>query len=720
MKLSFLAPNSIAIVGASNKPEKRGFQALKQLLADGFAADSIFPINPRAESILGVKCYPALTAVPGNIDLALICTPAHTLADIIADCGRKGIAGAVVLAAGMGETGSEAGKLLERNMLQAAQQCGVRLVGPNTNGIFNLSKRLNIVGVPQARAGKIGILSQSGNVMLGLVAEAAAQDNIGFSSYIGVGNQSDIKLSEYLEYFGSDTNTEVVVAYIEGFSPGDGRRFLQVARELIASKPLLVYKAGRTAAGQVSANSHTGSLAGSYQLSRDLLRQSGVNVARNLDELLALAQTLSQAPLPAGDRVAILCDSGGHSTIAADVLTESGLHLAQLSTESLTELRSRLGAAAALNNPVDVAGATDEDTSAFAYCVDILLADPGVDLLIIVGLIGGYSIRFSPDLRANELKTSKRIVELLAQHRKPLLIQAVYQRQDPEALQVLRASGVPIFASVELVVSCARELVGYSQARQRVKVIPEAAGLVAEAGVDIGAGIIESARAQGRLALLEPEARDLLSANGLPTPRHQLVSAVDQLEHLPAELAEVPLAMKLVSADIVHKSEAGGVKLNVRGQQQLLRQAYQQIIASAEQYRAGASITGVMLTPMLQPGVELIVGYSQDSSFGPVLMFGLGGILVEIMRDVAFRSLPLDLAEAEAMIGQIQAQAIIDGARGGQALNRRALAQLLLKLGQVALQYPQIASIDLNPIIAQGDSYAIADARILLTTASGA
>ena len=719
MKLSFLSPNSIAIVGASNKPEKRGFQALKQLLADGFAVDSIFPINPGAESILGVKCYPALTAVPASIDLVLICTPAHTLAQIIADCGRKGIAGAIVLAAGMGETGSEAGKLLERNMLQAAQQYGVRLVGPNTNGIFNLSKRLNIVGVPQARAGKIGILSQSGNVMLGLVAEAAAQDNIGFSSYIGVGNQSDIKLSEYLEYFGSDTNTEVVVAYIEGFSPGDGRRFLQVARELIASKPLLVYKAGRTAAGQVSANSHTGSLAGSYQLSRDLLRQSGVNVARNLDELLALAQTLSQAPLPAGDRVAILCDSGGHSTIAADVLTESGLHLAQLSTQSLTALRARLGAAAALNNPVDVAGATDEDTSAFADCVDILLADPGVDLLIIVGLIGGYSIRFSPDLRANELKTSKRIVELLAQHRKPLLIQAVYQRQDPEALRVLRASGVPIFDSVELVVSCARELVSYSQARQRVKAAPETAELVAETRVDIGAKIIESARAQGRVALLEPEARDLLSANGLPTPRHQLVSAADQLEHLPAELAELPLAMKLVSADIVHKSEAGGVKLNVRGQQQL-RQAYQQIIASAEQYQAGASITGVMLTPMLQPGVELIVGYSQDSSFGPVLMFGLGGILVEIMRDVAFRSLPLDLAEAEAMIGQIQAQAIIDGARGGQALNRRALAQLLLKLGQVALQYPQIASIDLNPIIAQGDSYPIADARILLTSASAA
>ena len=719
MKLSFLAPNSIAIVGASNKPEKRGFQALKQLLADGFAADSIFPINPRAESILGVKCYPDLTAVPGNIDLALICTPAHTLAQIIADCGCKGITGAVVLAAGMGETGSEAGKLLERNMLQAAQQYGVRLVGPNTNGIFNLSKRLNIVGVPQARAGKIGILSQSGNVMLGLVAEAAAQDNIGFSSYIGVGNQSDIKLSEYLEYFGSDTNTEVVVAYIEGFSPRDGRRFLQVARELIASKPLLVYKAGRTAAGQVSANSHTGSLAGSYQLSCDLLRQSGVNVARNLDELLPLAQTLSQAPLPAGDRVAILCDSGGHSTIAADVLTESGLHLAELSTQSLTALRSRLGAAAALNNPVDVAGATDEDTSAFADCVDILLADPGVDLLIIVGLIGGYSIRFSPDLRANELKTSKRIAELLAQHRKPLLIQAVYQRQDPEALRVLRASGVPIFASVELVVSCARELVSYSQARQRVRAVSETAELVAETRVDIGAKIIESARAQGRVALLEPEARDLLSANGLAMPRHQLVSAVDQLEHLPAGLAEVPLAMKLVSADIVHKSEAGGVKLNIRGQQQL-RQAYQQIIASAEQYQTGASITGVMLTPMLQPGVELIVGYSQDNSFGPVLMFGLGGILVEIMRDVAFRSLPLDLAEAEAMIGQIQAQAIIDGARGGQALNRRALAQLLLKLGQVALQYPQIASIDLNPIIAQGDSYAISDARILLTTASGA
>lgn len=707
--LQFLAPKSIAIIGASNKPEKRGYQAITQLQADGFNQHKIYPINPKAPDILGIKAYPSVMDVPDPIDIALVCTPAHSLPSVIADCGRKGIKGAVILAAGMSEMGEE-GFILEQNMLAAAKEWNVRLVGPNTNGVFNLHCDLNMVGVSDAEKGEIGILSQSGNVMLAFVAEAKRKGGVGFSTYVGVGNQSDIRLSEYLEYFGDDNDTAVPAVYIEGFKEGDGRRFLDVARDVVQKKPVVVYKSGRTVAGQVSASSHTGSLAGSYQLTRDVLRQAGVTVVSESDKVLSVAETLGKLPLPKGNRVAILCDSGGHGTITTDALIEAGLQLAPLSAATIAKLKACLPPAAALNNPIDVAGATDEDTGAFADCTEILLQDSNVDVLMIVGMVGAYSVRFSATLLDNEMETSRRIIELTDKYAKPVIVQSVYYPLKPKPLLLLRDHGIPVFIWAEAAIRSGKELVDYAQARRR---LAEAAPYPSNTPLAAGSAIFDTAYAQGRTALFESEAKQLLRSYGLAIPEEVVVRCEADLDNLPVQIADDSLAMKVVSKDILHKTDAGGVKLNVNGAQQRLT-AYREIIANSQQYKADADIEGVLLAPMLKPGVEVILGVTQDPTFGPVMMFGLGGVFVEVLKDVVFRSIPLAEADAREMIEQIRAVEILNGVRGAKPVDREALVSLILKLSDLVWKHPEIAELDLNPVIANDTGCAIADARIIL------
>ncbi len=707
--LQFLAPKSIAIIGASNKPKKRGYQAIAQLKADGFDQNKIFPINPKASDILGIKAYPSVHDVEEPIDLAFVCTPAASLPAVIADCGRKGIPGAVIVAAGMSEMG-EKGKILEQNMLAAAKKWNVRLVGPNTNGVFNLHCNLNLVGVSDAEKGEIGILSQSGNVMLGFVAEAKRKGGVGFSTYIGVGNQSDIRLSEYLEYYANDENTAVPVIYIEGFKEGDGRRFLKVARETVKKKPVVVYKSGRTAAGQVAAGSHTGSLAGSYQLTRDVLRQAGVNVPRESDKILSTAESLGKLPLPKGNRIAVLCDSGGHGTITADTLVELELELADLSVETLARLKDVLPPAAALNNPIDVAGATDEDTTPFATCAEILLQDENVDILMIIGLVGAYSLRFSETMLENEMDTSRQIIELTKEYGKPVIAQCVYQPLKPKPLLLLREHGIPVFIWIETAVHAIKELVDYAQARRRIEA-PEPE--FDASPVPEGTSIFEKAYSEGRPALFESEAKELLRVYGLGIPKEIVVRTEGELENLPESIASENLAMKIVSKDILHKSDAGGVRLNVKGEEERLS-AYRKILDNARRYDPEAEIEGVLLAPMLKSGVEVILGVTQDPTFGPVMMFGLGGIFVEVLKDVAFRSIPLTEADAREMTDQIRAGEIFNGIRGGEPVNRQELVKLIMKLSNLVLKHPEIAELDLNPVIARADGCSIADARIIL------
>ncbi len=703
---AILNPRAIAVIGASNDPTKRGYQAIKQLLSDGFE-EPIYPINPKAPEVLGLKAYPSVAAVPGVIDLALICTPAKTLPKILKDCGAKGIKGAVVLAAGFGEAGP-AGKALEAEVLAVAREQNVRLIGPNTNGVFNLHRRMNLVGVKDAEPGNIGIVSQSGNMMLSLITEAQRRRQLGFSTYIGVGNQLDVRFNEYLEYFGEDPETAVPVLYVEGFK--NGRRFLDVAREVTQKKPVVVYKSGRTEAGQASASSHTGSLAGSFALTRDLLRQAGVTVVEQSDKILSVAEGLSLLPPAKGDRVAVLADSGGHGTITTDGLVEAGMKLADLSEETRAALSALLPAQASLQNPVDVAGGTDDNPAVFADCARVLLADPAVDLLMIVGMFGGYAVRFAESLSQAEVETSAKIGALAKASGKPVIVQSLYATNKPEPLTVLRQAGVPLFIWPENAIRCAAECVRYGAARRRLAANPmtnpatpkpEARALIAQAQLE------------GRGALYEDEAKGLLAHYGVGIPESLLIKTEADLAAAETRFGDRPLAMKIVSEDILHKSDAGGVKLKVSGAKAIAA-ARAEILANAKAYDSKARIAGVLATPMAQPGVEVILGVVQDPIFGPVMMFGLGGIFVEVLKDVAFRALPMSRADAAEMLEQIASKKILEGVRGALPVDKEALLDLMMAVAELAEAHPEIAEIDLNPVIVRHDGLDLADARMIL------
>ena len=705
--LTFLNPNSVAIIGASKDPTKRGFRAIQTLLQEKFAG-AIFPINPKEAEILGLPCYPDLASVTGEIDLALICTPARTLPAMVQACGEKGVRGAVVLAGGFSEAG-EAGVRLEQEMVTAARQFGVRLVGPNTSGMFNTHKACNLVGFSNLQPGGLGILSQSGNMALSLVTEGQINGHMGFSTYIGVGNEADLQFSEYLDYFAEDEQTKVVIAYVEGLK--DGRAFLDSARRACLKKPVVLYKSGRTEVGQSSAKSHTGALAGSYGVAKGALQQAGVTVVSQSDQILSVAEALALLPPPPSKRIAILADGGGHATIAADALTEQGMLLPRLSQETRDRLAAILPPAAALANPVDVAGGTDANPEVFADCAEVILADPNVDALLIVGLFGGYAIRFSETLRAIENHTASRLGGMIERFEKPLLVQSLYAPMRTEALVTLRAAGVPVHESVETAVRCLVLLAEYGAARSRIAAatLPSAAEANAAA-----TSIITNARREGRSSLLEHEAQALLRSYDISVPPSVLITAPDALAQARQQFGDVPLAMKVVSKDILHKSDANAVQLNVSGEAEM-QQAYAAIMDNSRAYRADADIKGVLATPMARKGgVEMIIGVTRDPQFGPIMMFGLGGIFVEVLKDVVFRSLPLTAVDAAEMLDEIKAKAILGGVRGAPPVDREAIIDLMLRISRVCQAHPEIVELDLNPILGYADGYALVDARMIL------
>ena len=705
-----LAPSGIAVVGASADPTKRGYKAMVGLINGGYQGH-IYPINPKADHILGVQAWPSLTEMPGCPELALLCTPAATVPALIAECGRRGVKGAVILASGFGETGEE-GAALEAQMMEIARAHGVRIIGPNTSGMFNLHHQINLLALDNVKPGDIGIVSQSGNMLLSLALEAQHNGQVGFSTYVGPGNQSDIGFNDYLRYLGEDEHTRVATLYVEGFR--DGQQFLKVARDVTAMKPVVVYKSGATEQGQKAASSHTGALAGSYQMTVDLLRQAGVSVVQYSDEILPVAEGLGRLQKAPGKRVAVISDGGGQATIAADRLSEAGLTLAELSDATRSALREVLLPQASTLNPVDVAGSSDANPSLLASCIELVMADEGVDSVFLVGMLGGYSLRFAESLMGDEMRGAERMVELAQASEKPLVIYSLYAPIKPPALRRLHEAGLPVYSSIEhavRVLAALGERGEYLASQQVQETIAPAAP------AETGKAMLKAAKAEGR-DLLEFEAKGLLAEHGIAVPEEWLVRREDELAEIAQRTQGKPLAMKVVSKDILHKSDAGGVKLNLVGEAPL-RDAFQAIQSNAQAYDPNAQIEGVLVTPMAEKGVEVIIGMLRDPIFGPVLMFGLGGIFVEVLEDVAFRSLPLTLRDAQSMVDQLKAQKVLAGVRGAAGVDKQALVSLLMQVSQLVEAYPEISELDLNPVIAypKGHSaanYAIVDARIIV------
>lgn len=701
-----LNPRTIAIVGASKDPTKRGYRAIQSLFNDNYQG-RIFPINPKESEILGLKCYPTLADIPEDVDVALVCTAAKTVPGVMEACGKKGVKGAILLAGGFGEA-NEAGRVLEEETAAIAQQYNVRFIGPNTNGMFSARLGCNAIGVPDIPRGPLALLSNSANVNVSALTEAQYYGYFGINTMLSVGNQAGIQFHEYIECFGDDPEVKAIISYIEGFK--NGPAYLAAARKVTPQKPIVMYVAGRSAEGKRAAKSHSGSLAGDYEVSKGVLPQAGITVVTRMDELYPVAEALSLFPPMRGRRVAVLSEGGGVITVAAEALVDRGLTLAPLTQETQAKIHAIIPNASAISNPVDSGGGTDPRVEYCGSISEAILEDPNIDALLIVGFFGGYTMRYGPGVAAAENKVCTDLADLMRKHQKPVVVQSHYLSFRPESMDVLRKAGVPVQRHIEIAAQCLGSAADYAAARRRILdgslKLPTPAGVAAR-------DIIATARAEKR-DLLEPEAQHLLKAYGIAVPEHRVMRSAEDAESIAELFGDSPLAVKVVSRDVLHKSDAGGVRLNVSGAAGLAS-AFQDIKRSVLSHQPDARIEGMLVAPMASKGTELIIGVTQDAQYGPVIMLGLGGIFVEVIRDVVFRALPITPLDANEMIASLRYGQMLDGARGTQPVDRAALAGLLMKVSNFAAAHPDISEIDLNPVIARANDYAIVDARIILT-----
>lgn len=701
-------PRSVAVIGASKSETKRGFQSIQTLLSDKYEG-AIYPVNPKESHILGLPCYNSILDIENPVDLALIATPAATAPQILEACGRKKVAGAIILAGGFREIGGQ-GKELEEALLAVALKYNIRIIGPNTSGMISVLDNLNLVGIQDVPKGDIGLLSQSGNMALSIITEAKLKSRKGFSYYVGVGNETDIKFHEYLEFFRQDPNTRAILMYVEGMR--EGRKFLQQAYTTTQEKPIILLKSGRSSAGKRSAGSHTGALAGISEVAKGAFERAGIVVIENADRLFPAAETLSGCPAVRNNRVAILADGGGHATIAADILTDHGISLPELNEKTRQRLKKILPDAASVVNPVDVAGGTDADPSLFADCADIILRDNNVGGLLIVGLFGGYGIRFAESLSLKEEDAAHQLGKMMVKRNKPIILHSLYSSAKPYSLDLCRQYNIPVYDSVDVACTCVSALAQYGS---YLKSYHAKTNFImnwsAKAKSDVGK-IISNARREGRRALLEPEAKQLLKMHGAQSTNDILVSTAGEAIES-AKNIDGPVVMKIVSPDILHKSDAKGVKLNLKTKVDI-QKAFAQLMKNAKYYNPDADIRGMLVSPMVPSGVEVIIGTKIDEQFGPIIMYGLGGVMVEILKDISFRVLPISRFSAKNMIRETKSAPILDGVRGTNPCDKKALINLLLIISDIVEAYPDIQEMDLNPVILHERGLSIVDARILL------
>jgi acetyltransferase len=703
-----LKAESVAIIGASKNETKRGFQTIRTLLDEKYPG-KIYPVNPKESHILGFKCYKKMSDIKEPVDVALVATPARSLPAVLEDCAKNGVKGAVVLAAGFGETGAE-GRKLEDEMVAVARKHNIRLIGPNTSGMLNMNDNLNLVGLRNTPKGDIALLTQSGNMALTLITEAKVKSRKGFSYYVGVGNEADLKFHEYLEFFRQDPATKAILMYVEGMR--EGREFLQQAHTTTLEKPIILLKSGRSSTGKRSAGSHTGALAGISEVAKGAFQRAGIVVIENSDELFPVAETLSSLPPIKNNSVAILADGGGHATIAADLLTDLGVNIPELNEKTQNRLREILPAAASVPNPIDVAGGTDADPSVFADCAEIILKDPSVGGLLIVGLFGGYGIRFTKSLSLMEEDAAHRMGKMVKKRHKPIVQHSLYNSEKPHALELLRYYNIPVFDSIDIASKCVGALAEYGRylnsyhnktnfvINWEAKAKPE------------GKKIIQKAIKDGRQSLLENEAKQLFGIHGAPISSELLAKTEDEALECAKKLG-TEVAMKIVSPDILHKSDAGGVRVGLKSEKEI-RKAFKEISKNAKEYDPKADIRGILVSPMAKQGVEVIIGTKYDDQFGPVIMYGLGGVFVEILKDVSFRVLPITPTGARKMIEETKSYPLLNGVRGKPKLDQKALRKLLMLCSQIVEAYPQIEEMDLNPVIMHEKGLSIVDARIIL------
>jgi len=691
-------PRSIAVIGASTDPAKRGFQVINGLLRSHFTG-RIVPVNPRGGTILGLPVLREIAELPFGLDAALLAIPAKAVPGVIRQLAGRGVAGAVVLANGFGETA--AGAPLDADLKAAIAESGVRVVGPNTSGLLTVASGANLVGVAEVPAGPVALVTQSGNMLLTFLADVRANRMPGLHSYIGLGNQADVGFADCVRELAARSDVGVIALHAEGFK--EGRSLLIAAAQAARERPVVLLRGGRSTAGARTALSHTGSVAGPDGVARAVLAQAGIELVERSDELAIVAGVLATtAPIPDGLGIAVLSDGGGHASLTVDALADRDVPLANLAAATRDRLAELLGPAAAVANPIDVAGATDADPSPFVDVARLLMADPAVGLVLVVGMYGGYHLRFDPRLQVEEEATSRRLAELSRESGKPMIVQSLFARDMPASHDILRASGIPVLASIDHAV---RVVSALRRRGHRLATATERSSLELHTPPESASG--------GTRVLAEPAAREFIESAGIDVGDWVFAATPAEARAAVARFG-VPCAVKVVSPQVVHKSDVGGVRLDVTDGES----AFRSIVDSVRAAVSGADVMGVVVTPMAGRGIELIVGATADPIFGPVVAFGSGGMLVEARGDVTFRAAPFTRLEAMEMIDETAASKVLDGYRGLPKVDRERLATLLVRVGDFAASTPRLRELDLNPVIANFDGILPLDVRIVLAEES--
>ena len=674
----FFTPQSVALVGASRDETKLGYAILNNLIHDGYQGQ-IYPINPRAEDILGLQSYASVSDVPGAIDLAVIVIPGRLVASVLKECGEKGVKGAIIISAGFREAGQE-GAQLEREMLQVAKQYGIRVVGPNCLGVIHTASGLNASFAPNMPAeGAIAFMSQSG-ALGSAVLDWALAEEVGFSSFVSLGNKADVSEIDLLEAWENDPNTRVILGYMEGLP--SGREFMRVARRVSKHKPIVAVKSGKTEAGSRAVSSHTGSLAGSEQSYEAAFLQSGVLRAGSVQELFDASIAFAYQPALKGPNIAVVTNAGGPGIMATDALETLGLRLATLEEKTVNLLKEKLPPAANTHNPIDVLG--DAFADRYSVALEAALQDANVDGVLVI---------LTPQIKTEIVETATAIGEISARFSKPVLAVFMGEAKVRPGFRVLNSHKIPPYLFPERAVAAMRSMYDHYLWTQQ----PEPEIPVFDVDKETVREIFAKARADNRVTLGEAEARDVIKAYGIRIPKSELARNAEEAVQFARSIG-YPVVMKIASPDILHKSDMGGVRVNVRDDDQV-RDVFDILLYRAHRYMPDAEIWGVLVQEMVTGGKEVIIGVNRDPQFGPLLMFGLGGIYVEVLKDVTFRIPPISAEEARKMVSEIKAYALLRGVRGQKPSDVDGIVDCILRIAQLVTDFPEIVEMDINPLL---------------------
>jgi acetyltransferase len=694
----FFNPQSVAVIGASRNPVKVGYSILSNIIDSGYCG-KIYPVNPKAEEVLGYKCYSSVLEIDDDLDLAIIALPARFVNQTIKECAEKNLKSAIVISAGFKEIGIE-GARLERELIALCKKYNIDLLGPNCLGMITTFTPINAsFASKMPLRGPVGFISQSGALCTGIL-DWSLEENIGFSRFISLGNKAGLDETDFIMALAEDIETKVILCYVEGIK--NGENFLKNVNKATREKPVVIIKSGVSAAGARAASSHTGTLAGLDQAYETAFKQVGVIRAAQMEELFDLAEAFSKTSLPKGNRVAIITNAGGPGIIATDAADKYGLKLAAFSHEMIDKLSEGLPTEAGKHNPIDVLG--DARADRFKFTLEIAAQDDNIDCIIVLLTVQAMT----------EIETTAEVIaNIKQQSNKPIITSFIGGIDARKGDNKLRAAGIANFPFPERAVAVMSQLAKYSAyLKEEERELPEPFSDINRSKV---AEIFRNVRDDGRKTLLGYEAIAVANAYSISTPPTELARSAFEAVEIAHRISNGgSVVLKIASPQIIHKTDIGAVRLGLRSDKEIT-DAYNQIIENSVRYMPHAKIYGVEVQKMNPKGRELIIGMSRDLTFGPMVMFGLGGIFVEVLKDVTFRLAPMSLKDVQEMIYETKAAGtLLRGVRGEPPADINSIIDMILRVSQLVTEFPEILEMDINPLFAynEGEGASALDVKI--------